>query len=270
MAKKAHLLRLQNGVEGWNRWRSRSRAHPDLSGAFLDDECFIEIDLFGADLKNAVLTRSILAEADLTSADLRGADLSSANLQGASLNEADLSGANLSFADLGSASLCDADLTDAELHFANLTGADLFGADLTNCQLYETIFANVILRDVRGIELCCHEGPSVVDHRTIANSDPLPHSFLKGCGLPDRIIEQMQSHSANFERFHSCFISYSHADRAFAQRLHDALDRVGIRCWLDEHQLLPGDDLHERLGAAINGRDKVLLCCSKDSSQVGG
>ncbi len=43
--------------------------------------------------------------------------------------------------------------------------------------------------------------------------------------------------------FYSCFVSYSHADKSFARRLYDTLQGRGIRCWLDEHELLPGDDI---------------------------
>lgn len=65
--------------------------------------------------------------------------------------------------------------------------------------------------------------------------------------------------------FYSCFISYTHADKSFARRLHDALQGRGIRCWLDEHQLLPGADIHEEVDRGIRLWDKMLLCCSKDS-----
>jgi hypothetical protein len=47
--------------------------------------------------------------------------------------------------------------------------------------------------------------------------------------------------------------------------LHDRLQGKGIRCWLDEHQLLPGDDLHEGIDRGIRLWDKVLLCASKSS-----
>ena len=41
--------------------------------------------------------------------------------------------------------------------------------------------------------------------------------------------------------------------------------RIGIRCWLDEHQLLPGDDIYEMVDRGIRLWDKVLLCCSEAS-----
>lgn len=66
-------------------------------------------------------------------------------------------------------------------------------------------------------------------------------------------------------QFYSCFISYSHADKSFARRLHDQLQGRGIRCWLDEHEMLPGDDIYDAVDRGIRLWDKVLLCASKDS-----
>ncbi|MGH9760078.1 MAG: toll/interleukin-1 receptor domain-containing protein [Blastocatellia bacterium] len=65
--------------------------------------------------------------------------------------------------------------------------------------------------------------------------------------------------------YYSCFISYSHEDKLFARTLHDRLKGRGIRCWLDEHQLLPGQDLYEEVDRGIKLWDKVLLCASEHS-----
>jgi hypothetical protein len=65
--------------------------------------------------------------------------------------------------------------------------------------------------------------------------------------------------------FYSCFISYSHENKSFARRLHDALQGRGIRCWLDEHELLPGQKIFTEVDRGIRLWDKVLLCCSEDS-----
>jgi hypothetical protein len=66
-------------------------------------------------------------------------------------------------------------------------------------------------------------------------------------------------------QFFSCFISYSSLNRPFAIRLHDALQSKGIRCWLDEKQLLPGHDISRELERGIYLWDKFLLCASKHS-----
>jgi hypothetical protein len=38
---------------------------------------------------------------------------------------------------------------------------------------------------------------------------------------------------------------------------------VGIRCWLDERQLLRGDNMHEGVDRGSRLWDKVLLCASR-------
>jgi TIR domain/SIR2-like domain len=77
-------------------------------------------------------------------------------------------------------------------------------------------------------------------------------------------IDSVQS-AMNAFTYYSCFISYAHADKAFARKIHDQLQARGIRCWLDEHQLLPGDDIYQQAGRGIRLWDKVLLCCSEAS-----
>ncbi len=39
----------------------------------------------------------------------------------------------------------------------------------------------------------------------------------------------------------------------------------GVRCWLDEHQLLPGDNISSEVDRGIRLWDKMLLCCSGNS-----
>ncbi|MFL5382023.1 MAG: TIR domain-containing protein [Longimicrobiaceae bacterium] len=65
----------------------------------------------------------------------------------------------------------------------------------------------------------------------------------------------------------SVFISYSHADRSFVLRLHDFLVNSGVECWLDDHELLPGDRLHETIRSGIQRHDRFLLVCSHSSLQ---
>lgn len=66
-------------------------------------------------------------------------------------------------------------------------------------------------------------------------------------------------------QYFSVFISYSQNDKLFARRLLNNLQNHGIRCWLDEHQIYPGDDIYDRVQSGIRLWDKVLLCCSKAS-----
>ena len=88
---------------------------------------------------------------------------------------------------------------------------------------------------------------------------------LRGCGWPEKLIEYLPSLLNRPIEFYSCFISYSHSDKSSARRVHNQLQGRGIRCWLDDHQVLPGDDIHEQVQRGIKLWDKVLLCCFKDS-----
>src|SRR4051794_20846038 len=75
----------------------------------------------------------------------------------------------------------------------------------------------------------------------------------------------MHSLAGHSIQFYSCFISYTHIDKNFARAVHDTLQGRGIRCWLDEKQLLPGDDIYEQVDRGLRLWDKVLLCCSEHS-----
>jgi len=241
MANSEQVQLIRQGVEAWNRWRLGDRLRqPDLSGA---------------DLRHASLSRAGLSRADLSKADLVYANLSGANLSGAGLITADLYGANLS----------GADLSEADLSFANFGGANLSEANLSGATVVGTILGNSNLTGAKGLDTCVHRGPSIIDYQTLARSGPLPIPFLRGCGLPDVFIEYLPSLINNAIEFYSCFISYSHADKAFARRLYDALQGRGIRCWLDEKHLLPGDDIYAQVDRGIRLWDKTLLCCSEHS-----
>jgi hypothetical protein len=244
-------------------------AAADLTGAGL-----MELDLTGVDLRyanlnganlfNATLTRADLHRASLRNADLRVADLQSADLTGADLRGTDLSEAILANADLSEALLTDTKLIGASISQTKLLRTGLTGTDLTAALLYEVVFADVDLSKAVGLGSCIYGGPNTIDHRTLLRSGTLPLPFLRGCGLPDALINYLPSlFGGPALQFYSCFISYSRADKAFARRLHDALQGRGIRCWLDEKQLHPGDDIHDGVDRGIRFWDKVLLCCSE-------
>jgi hypothetical protein len=88
---------------------------------------------------------------------------------------------------------------------------------------------------------------------------------LKECGYPDAFIGYLPSFRASALEFYSGFISYSHSNHTFAQRLHKDLQAEGIRCWLDDHEILPGDDIYRSVDRGLHIYDKTLLCCSEES-----
>lgn len=295
MANPEHLAILKRGVQEWNAWRTEHKAvRPDLSAADLrqgdltsadfrwadlreanlqltglSGACFQGASLFGANLGGSDLAHASLVAAHLRVAILERADLSQADLTGATLvrarlSQAHLRGAHLNEADLGWADLRRADMSASFLFSSNLSGADLSRANMQGALLWNTTFANCNLLAVTGLADCRHGGPSTLDYQTIVRSQELPPlPFLRGVGLPDWLIDTYRGYVGSPIEFYSCFISYNHTDQPFARRLHDQLQAKGIRCWLDEHRLKPGDDIYEGVDRGIRLWDKVLLCCSE-------
>lgn len=290
MPNPDHLAILSRGVEEWNRWRADNAPAPgDIEG----------IDLRGADLRGASLAAADFRSVHLQRANLRGADLAGAILTHARLNLASLRGANLSGADLRHAALRrtalhDAKMQGVQLHRArfrqgSLDGADLTGATLWSSTLEHTSLDGACFRDVHWGD-CCLEGldlstadlaggvvgsPCTVGVRTlkktafgIASSSPAlqeVETFLRGCGLPDDMLDLFRSWVDNPEHMASVFISHAHDDKPFARRLYEALQAHGVRCWLDEKELKIGSDIEAEVVNAIGRHDKLILCCSEKS-----
>lgn len=270
---------LGRGVGAWNAWRDANPAlKPDLSDADLRKADLKSINLSHSDLKHAVLAKARLVKADLhgaeldqvnlTRAMLRGANLTRATLRGADLSMSDLRKAELSRVDLSQAGLREARLNNARLQQAILIRTDLLGSNLFQAQLNgavfsETILADTLLASARGIEACQHRGPSIIDYRTLQRSGPLPLTFLRGCGLPDNLIEIIPSLFNQPVQYYSCFISYASADEAFAQRLYADLQQRGVRCWFAPEDMSIGAKILDTLDEAIRLRDKMLLVLSQ-------
>ena len=222
-------------------------------------------DLRNADLRNATLERADLSGANLTHANLVEAILRDTKLRGAILHGANLRAADLRDANLNRAKLNGADLSDAILDGAILDGAYLDGANLSHARLSGTFLGNVDLTSVIGLETCNYQGPSTIDYQTLekSKSKPLPLSFLRGIGLPDKFIEYLPSLLNQAIQHYSCFISYSAKDQEFAERLHADLQNRGVRCWFAPHDLRIGKKILDEIDAAIRLRDRVLLILSE-------
>jgi hypothetical protein len=270
MANKEHVKRLKRGVAKWNAWRGSKVLWVDLSGIDLSGADLSGANLSDADLNGTVLRKASLAGADLCSARLTHADLSGTNLNeafllDANLSDANLSSANLSNAELSYANLSNANLLNAILHDAKLKGTELRGANLTKTELEETVFGDLDLTDVIGLETCEHMGPSIIDHRTLQRSKSLPLSFLRGVGLPESLIDNLPSLFDQAIQYYSCFISYSSKDQDFADRIHADLQNNGVRCWCAPHDMPIGGKILNEIDVAIRLRDKVLLILSEHS-----
>ena len=266
MANQEQLNRLlEQGVQGWNKWREEN---PD-----------VQIDLRDATLSGVQLIRAHLTFATLSGADLSGAILIDANLNGADLSGVTLSGATLSGATLIDANLIDANLIDADLRSADLRGANIISATLSGVDLSDatlgfgyTVFGNVDLSTVKGLETVHHYGPSTIGIDTIIRSQgKIPEIFLRRAGVPNSIIEAIPSLIGSLEpiQYYSCFISYSSKDEAFANRLYADLQSNNVRCWFAPEDLKWGERIRTGIDEAIRLHDKLLLVLSKSSVASG-
>ena len=256
MANPQDLQRLQGGPKDWNEWRRQNRnAMPDLRCADLR-----EASLLGADL-----SRSDLRGANLREADLRRADLTRASLDKADLSLGDLSGANLREAILGNGNF-----SGAYFYGTNLSNAFVNKVNLSGASFWDTVFGNINLSSAIGLETCKHFGPSIVDYHTLENSGVLPTVFLRGCGLPDHLIDYLPTlRSESPVQFYTCFISHSSTDKQFCARLYNDLQGAGVRCWYFPEDAKWGRGVWSEIDQAIRKYDKLIVVCSKNSLTSG-
>jgi hypothetical protein len=266
MANQDHLCLIRSGVRHWNEWQNghpqvrADFANADLRGVDMTRAQLIGADFHRADLPRAHLVRTNLPGATLTQARAERANFERANLKHANLNWVDLSGANLSHANLQNVKL-----RESVLRAVNLTGAKLVDTDMTGSTVGSTQFNDTDLSKVAGLEHLVHLGPSSIGVDTLYRSPTIPKEFLRRVGIPEVLITYLPSLVERPIEFYSCFISYSRKDAIFARRLCSGLQKIGIRCWLDEHELLPGAKIYTQVDRAIRFSDKVLLCCSKEA-----
>jgi hypothetical protein len=146
--------------------------------------------------------------------------------------------------------------------------AKVSAADFSGAKVGWTVFLNMDLSTIKGLETVTHEAPSSIGVDTLFRSQgKIPEAFLRGAGLPEAFITQIPAliASVNPIQFHSCFISYSHQDEAFSHRLHSRMRNENLRVWYAPEDMKGGRKLHEEIFRAIQIHDKLLLVLSEDS-----
>jgi uncharacterized protein YjbI with pentapeptide repeats len=281
----------RNWCATWNRWRKdHDEILIDLSGADLSNAYLSRIDLRNANLSRADLRHAYLQSAHFSGADLRYAYLASARLRntyfrdtrliGADLRATDLSVADLTGADLTNVDLTDASLKDTYFRNTNLSGAnftntDLIGAHLKDAYLKNTClnrailgwttFGNVDLRQVTGLETVVHQGPSNIATNVFYAS----HGEIPDVFLRGcGLTDEMIdfAHSiAGAIQYYSIFISYNHEDETFATRLYNDLQANNVRCWKYTEDQKIGAHIRAGVFDAIRLHDKLLVILSESS-----
>lgn len=289
---------LLQGADVWNKWREiNSLKQINLRGMNLANANLRGVNLRGIDLREAKLKRADLSEADLYATNLIRTDLMGAILVGANLGEANLGAADLEGADLSSANLSitilkGANLKRANLSKANLTGAsldrsDLVDANFKGAEIGATTFSNTDLRRTKGLENVKHFVPSTIGTDTLnISKGNIPKIFLRGCGLSDWEIESAELYNPDLTndeiikiqyriydlratqaiQIFPLFISYSHLDKLFVDKLDTYLTQKGIRFWRDVHKMTSGR-METQIDRAMRLNPTVLLILSNHSLQ---
>lgn len=130
-----------------------------------------------------------------------------------------------------------------------------------------TIFGNVDLTNVKGLESVKHHGPSTIGTDTFSRSGGnIPQIFLWGAGVSDDLITYTVSLAKKPNRYYYCVISYSNQDQEFAEHLFNALQQKGVRCWYAPEGMITISPLSKRrVGESLHIYDKLLLILSQHS-----
>lgn len=147
-------------------------------------------------------------------------------------------------------------------------GTNLAEVDLQDAKISGCIFTDVDLSIVQGLETIQHLGPSSIGIDTIyRSSGQIPAAFLRGCGVPDSLIDYIPVLVGALEpiQYYSCFISYSSQNEEFARRLHGRMQQAGLHVWFAPEDLKGGRPLEEQIHQAIHVYDKLLLVLSESS-----
>jgi hypothetical protein len=86
--------------------------------------------------------------------------------------------------------------------------------------------------------------------------------FLSNAGFDDDFMSVFRSSIGIPIEFYSVFLSHSSLDKEFARKLYADLRAIGVECWFDEHQMLPGSGILDEIDRGVKMWDKLILVCS--------
>jgi len=132
----------------WTKGRMGGEAEfpeADFRNIVMDQGCFMESRLSGADFSGAVITNSIVEKCDLSKANLADISAKATRFKGSNLEGACMTGINLFCGSLKKSRLVDSDLS-----FANLFGVDFFKCVMGNTNLYGANLKRTLLHNRTG------------------------------------------------------------------------------------------------------------------------
>jgi uncharacterized protein YjbI with pentapeptide repeats len=250
---------------------SGSASGLDLSDLDFTSEYESNIGPYGAvylgiDLRHSTLRNCNLERCDISNANLRGADLSGSNLKSANLYNTLFEGATLDHADLSDSNLVSTEFSATSVNGTVLRNTRFGGTSIIDTDLSRTVELGRALHyrpsaiDTSSLRLTCNglEGqPEYLREEFF--------QFLSLSGLDDELTAVVRLWTGRPVEYYSVFISHSSLDKEFARKLYRDLQDLGIKCWLDEREILPGDSILDSVDKGIKVHDRMILVCSKNS-----
>lgn len=277
MANPAHVdLVRQLGARAINDWPIEEMGmRLDLTDADLRG-----LDLSGANCGMTFKTDRWFAEANGTK---HGVGRVTASV---TLLNADLRDACLASASFQNTMLTGVDFRGADLHGTNFTGSHVANAKFQQAHAWGTLWCNLDLRQAVGLEEVQHGAPSEIGMQTLVRSlGAIPEKFLRGCGLSvwhtklqrlfdptlsansvsNLLIEEIFPARTDGPLFlGGSFVSYSHKDAPFVDKLDASLSSLGVPVWRDVRNLVAGP-LESQIFEAIRLQDAVIVVLSENS-----
>jgi uncharacterized protein YjbI with pentapeptide repeats len=267
----------------------------ELQTAELEEADFEDASLIFNKLERVNLRKANLKNVWLNNCQLDESILDGVNLRDSKLKHCKFAKANLRNVNFGNVSMMENDFTNADLSNAVLTGtrlnlsifssATLTDVNFAKAKMGRTLLVNSDLSEAKNLESVEHEAPSTIGLDTLVKSKgKIPEAFLKGCGLSDWEIRitKLYSHDLSltqitdilydvhqlraYNPIQICpvFISYSHADSEFVDKLEDLLNKKHIRWWRDIHDA-PAGPLEKTIDLAMSLNPTVILVLSEAS-----
>ncbi|OAT69689.1 hypothetical protein AWB85_20075 [Mycobacteroides immunogenum] len=223
-------------------------------------------EYLGFDLRHANLRESNLEACDFAGANLRGADMTGANLRGANFYNALFQAAYLDYADASEGNFVAAEFNETSMRESVFRNARFGSGSFIATDLSSAIDLITAL----------HRGPSAIDtsslQLTCSGLEGQPEyvvddmfKFLSATGLHDDLSAVVRTWVGQPIEYYSVFISHSSLDKTFARKLYRDLQGLGVKCWMDEKNILPGDSILDSIDQGIKVHDRVILVCSQNS-----
>jgi uncharacterized protein YjbI with pentapeptide repeats len=169
----AWMPRVGMGVTHWE-WldlTATNAMYAAMRGIQVEDGCFVDANLAGADLtasrlahvdlSRATLAASLLGTTQFVECEAPGANFDGADLTGCHFGQCDLTGATFRGAKLGNVVFQECQLVGADFRGADLSGASLHGGDARGARFHGATLSEISLGDGQCLDNLCLEGVKV-------------------------------------------------------------------------------------------------------------